>query len=200
MIDLKAVGVATFDFPDPDCGPFVMQFAISSYYRQSHADAQAIFNVDLDVNRDGKADFEIYNFDATNSFSGARDGRNVVFVANLRTGLLTGADFFVDHALEASNYVFTVCASALVDSTAPGGAIAATPGSPMNMVVFAQEIQSVGNVTDVLSGIRRHSGAERVERAAAEHGNFTGSRNRCNRSGTKAVDSGLQNKTSDRGD
>ncbi len=153
VIDLKAVGVATFDFPDPDCGPYVMQFAISSYYRQSHADAQAIFNVDLDVNRDGKYDFEIYNFDATNSFSGARDGRNVVFVANLRTGLLTGADFFVDHALEASNYVFTVCASALVDSTAPGGAIAATAGTPMNMQVYAQEIQSVGNVTDVLSGM-----------------------------------------------
>ncbi len=151
VIDLKAVGVATFDYADPDCGPYVMQFAISTFYRQSHADAQATFYVDLDVNRDGKYDFEIYNFDATNSFSGARDGRNVVFVANLRTGLLTGADFFVDHALEASNYVFTVCASALVDATASGGPIAATAGSPMDMQVSAQEIQSVGNITDVMS-------------------------------------------------
>lgn len=158
VIDLKAVGVATFGFSDPGCGPWVMQFAISSFYRQSHADAQAIFNVDLDVDRDGVYDFEIYNFDNTNSFSGARDGRNVVFVANLRTGFLTGADFYVDHALEASNYVFTVCATALVDEEA---GIAAEAGEPMDMRVFAQEIQSVGNVTDVIDGMVVAPGGER---------------------------------------
>ncbi|MBL8095155.1 MAG: S8 family serine peptidase [Anaerolineales bacterium] len=158
VIDLKAVGVATFGFSDPSCGPYVMQFAISSYYRQSHANAQAIFNVDLDVNQDGVYDFEIYNFDATNSFSGARDGRNVVFVANLRTGTLTGADFFVDHALEASNYVFTVCATALVDEAA---GLEATLGTPMNMKVYAQEIQSVGSITDVMDGMVVAPGGER---------------------------------------
>ncbi len=155
VIDLKAVGVATF--ADPSCGTegWLMQFAISSYYRQSHADAQAAFNIDLDINRDGKFDFEIYNSDLATS--GSKSGSNVTWAYNLRTGRQT-AFFFTDHPLESSNYVLTVCESQITDSAI---GLAPSLGKAMDMQVYAQELQFAGAVTDEINDLVVVPGGER---------------------------------------
>ncbi len=155
VIDLKAVGVATFG--DPSCGTegWLMQFAISSYYRQSHADAQAAFNIDLDINRDGRFDFEIYNSDLATS--GAKSGSNVTWAYNLRTGRQS-AFFYTDHALESSNYVLTVCESQITDAAA---GIVPSVGQPMDMQVYAQELQFSGAVTDEITDLVVVPGGER---------------------------------------
>ncbi|HRF49299.1 MAG TPA: S8 family serine peptidase [Anaerolineales bacterium] len=148
VIDLKAVGVATFPGELAGCdGSFVMQVAISSYYRQSHATGQGLFNVDLDIDRDGVYDFEIYNYDR--STTTVRDGRNVAWAYNLRTGLQS-AFFFTGHSMEASNYVLTVCSEQITDEA---NGIVPAIGAPMNVRVWAQEVQLANAMTDMIDGM-----------------------------------------------
>lgn len=107
-VDLKAIGIATY-FDGCDVGDFAMSFVFTTHYRQTHANAPAEFDVFLDTNQDGTADYDIFNFDLSLS-SSISDGRNLTWVADLTTGVAT-AFFFTDHGLNSGNTILTICAS-----------------------------------------------------------------------------------------
>lgn len=155
-VDLKAAGVATFAVPAGFCSAnpsFIMSFAISTHYRQGHANAvPAYYSILLDTNRDGTADYEVFNFDLSLS-SALSDGRNVTWVANLTTGL-ANAFFFTDHGLQSSNTVLTFCAEQI-------GMSLANVGQLMDVQIDAIDWYFGNGVTDSFPGLVLAPGGER---------------------------------------
>jgi hypothetical protein len=154
VIDLQFVGVATI--PD-GCGGedgSLIQFAVNTHERQTHANAPAAFEFDLDVNGDGQADFAVFNADlslASGDFN-LGDGRNLTFAQDLATGLAS-AFFFTDHDTNSANTVLTVCASQI-------GGDEALLGNPIGVTALAVDIYFQGAVTDAVEGITWVPGLE----------------------------------------
>lgn len=107
--DFRAAGVAFYEVPF--CASEVLiAFAVNTWERQTHANAPALFEFDIDINNDGDADFAVFNADlslASGVFN-LSDGRNVVFAQNLATNALS-AFFFTDHETNSANTVLLVC-------------------------------------------------------------------------------------------
>ncbi|HKX76851.1 MAG TPA: S8 family serine peptidase, partial [Acidimicrobiia bacterium] len=154
VVDLQFVGVATIPGGCGDDGSLI-QFAVNTHERQTHANAPALFEFDLDLNGDGTADYAVFNADfslATGTFN-LSDGRNLTFAQNLATGA-TSAFFFADHDTNSANTVLTVCASQI-------GGDAGLLGNPIGVTALAADIYFQGAVTDAIEGITWIPGAER---------------------------------------
>ncbi|MDW8325618.1 MAG: S8 family serine peptidase [Anaerolineales bacterium] len=154
VIDLKAVGVRTFPVPAGFCSPapsFLLAFAISTHYRQSHANAPGRLEINLDLNRDGVADYQMFNADMNQPNVSA--GRNVVWVRNLMTGVAT-ARFYVGHALESGNFTLVACAEQL-------GLTLADYGRAIGVRVDARDWANSGQITDTADGIAIVVGGDR---------------------------------------
>jgi hypothetical protein len=146
VIDLKAVGVRTFPVTAGFCSPapsFLLAFAVSTYYRQSHANAPGRFEINVDLDRDGVFDYQLFNADL--NWPRVSDGRNVVWVRNLMTGMAT-ARFYVEHALESSNFGLVACAEQL-------GLTPANYGQAIGVRVDARDWANSGQITDTADGI-----------------------------------------------
>ena len=155
IIDLANVGIATIP---GGCGGedgSLIQFAVNTHERQTHANAPALFEFDLDVDGDGSFDYAVFNADlslASGTFN-LSDGRNLTFAQNLSTGSAT-AFFFTDHDTNSANTVLTVCASQI-------GGDAALLGNPIGVTALAVDIYFQGMVTDAIEGITWVPGLER---------------------------------------
>ena len=108
-IDLRYAGVQTipvpagFCFDDPS---FLLLFAVNTWDRQTHADAPASFEWDIDIDQDGEADYAVFNFELAGDLT---DGRNAVFTEEL-DGDNDNVFFLTDHATNSANTVLTICA------------------------------------------------------------------------------------------
>ena len=127
VVDLAAVGVRALDG--------VLQFGINTHHPRSHPNAPAEFQVDIDVDRDGTADFRLFNRDL--AFPQLSDGRNVVWVQNLGTGAAS-AFFFTDANLNSANVILT----------APLAVLGLDDGSQFDFSVSAVDFYFTGAVTD----------------------------------------------------
>lgn len=146
IVDLKNVGVATFPVPAGFCGDvdsFVMVFAINTWERQTHANAPALFEVDLDVDQDGEMDYAIYSGDL--AYPAFSDGRSVTWVLDLSTGS-ADAWFYTDHATNSANTLLTFCGDQI-------GMTAENFGQMMDASVFAVDSYFTGDVTDYIEGL-----------------------------------------------
>jgi hypothetical protein len=132
VIDLKAVGVRYV-------APNYLQFAVSTYGFRSHPNYPAEFDVYIDTNGDGIADYVVYNQE--NGGFGA-SGQNVVYVGNLTTGIAT-AYFYVDAELDSSNAILTL----------PLGAIGVTASAQLRFGVYAFDNYFTGSLTDSIEGM-----------------------------------------------
>jgi subtilisin family serine protease len=110
--DIRAAGVAFYDVPAGFCASeLLVAFAVNTWERQTHANAPAAFEFDIDIDNDGIADYAVFNLDLSLLFSGALtlgDGRNAVYAQNLETGA-TSVFFFTDHETNSANTVLLVC-------------------------------------------------------------------------------------------
>lgn len=146
VIDLKAVGVRTFPVTAGFCSPapsFLLAFAVSTYYRQSHANAPGRFEINLDLDRDGVFDYQLFNADL--NWPKVSEGRNVVWVRNLMTGVAT-ARFYVEHSMESSNFGLVACAEQL-------GLTPSNYGQSIGVRVDARDWANSGQITDTADGI-----------------------------------------------
>lgn len=146
VIDLKAVGVRTFPVAAGFCSPapsFLLAFAVSTYYRQSHANAPGRFEINLDLDRDGVFDYQLFNADL--NWPNVSEGRNVVWVRSLMTGVAT-ARFYIEHSLESSNFGLATCAEQL-------GLTPANYGQAIGVRVAARDWANSGQITDTVDGI-----------------------------------------------
>ena len=109
--DIRAIGVNTVvDSPDFVTGcdaQFYWEFAINSWERQTMP-TDAIYDVLLDIDGDGIADWDVFNFDLSLSNS-LSDGRQVTWAIDTKTGTLASAFFFVEHSTNSANTVLRVC-------------------------------------------------------------------------------------------
>ncbi len=162
-IDLKYAGVATFNGTGvcPN-NTYILQFAVSNWYRQSHANAPGQVQINLDTDRDGTFDFQVRSADF--SLNQLTDGRNLAWVINLRTGA-ANAFFFTDHSMNSANFVLTICGSQLADPTRPaslGGPLAVPAiGQQLNAQVDAFDFYFTATVVDSIKDIVFAPGGER---------------------------------------
>ncbi len=148
VIDLKSVGVQTYPVDaNTACDTkdsFVYRVAVSTWERQTTAIVPGEIDLDLDINGDGKPDYNIFSGPA--SLGGTTDGRALTYVANLTTHAMS-AWFYTDHGTNDSNTILTFCGDQL-------GLNATAFGTPWEMSVTAYDwFYRDYAVTDQITGI-----------------------------------------------
>jgi minor extracellular serine protease Vpr len=131
QIDLKAFGVR-------DAGSS-LQFAISTYGGRATPNYPAEFDIYLDTDNNGTADYVAFNAELGLTIAG--DGRNVVYVQKLGTTTAT-AFFFTIVDYNSSNLIFTV----------PKAAIGVANGQKVGAQLFAFDNYFTGFLTDQIRG------------------------------------------------
>ncbi len=164
IIDFKHVGYATYPVPAGFCSDepgYLLEFAINNVRRQSHANLPGVMIVDLDTDGDGVFDFEVFTYDA--DLAGLSDGRNLTWVANLRTGDAE-AFFFTGHLMNSATFTMLLCDIQLSDPDRPaelGGPLAPPAiGQPISATFVAFDAIT-GTVTDLIEDVTFAPGGER---------------------------------------
>ncbi|MBB6093768.1 subtilisin family serine protease [Povalibacter uvarum] len=143
VIDLKQVGVR--HLPAAVYGADYLEFAISTYGKRVHPNYPAEFDIYIDSNNDGVEDYVVYN---TENGGFSVTGQNLVYVANLTTGVAT-AVFYTDADLVSGNVIFTVP----MNSTAGAVNVGVQPGTTFGFSVYAFDNYLTGNLTDLVEGM-----------------------------------------------
>lgn len=140
VIDLRAVGVRQVNAN-------TAQFAITTFGARAHPAYPAEFDIYIDSNRDGAADYVIYTAEL-GAFGST--GETVVNVVNLATQ--TGAVYFyADADLNSANVIMTV----------PLVAIGLTPATQFDFSVYAFDNYFTGNLTDAIENMTYTLGTPR---------------------------------------
>ena len=126
-IDLKAVGVRAL--PDG-----VLQFAVNTWDERSHPAYPGGFEIQVDTNKDGTADWLVFNQEQGGF---ASTGVSLVYVQKVGSSSAS-AFFFLDADLNSPNRVFTV----------PMAALGLTAGSQFDFTVVAYDNYFSGAITD----------------------------------------------------
>ncbi len=145
-IDLRYAGVQTIPVPAGFCSgsdSFLLLLAVNTWERQTHANAPAAFEWDLDTDGDGEADFAVFNLDAAGNLS---DGRNLAFVDDLGDPDAAVAFFGTDHGTNSANTVLTLCGEQI-------GMNASDFFAPITADLFAVDTYFTGRATDMITGI-----------------------------------------------
>ena len=137
VIDLKAVGVRLVELGG---GAMGVQFGINTNGVRSHPAYPAEFDVYIDANNDGTADYVIYSLE-NGGF--AVTGQTVVRVCNLTTSAC-GIYFYADADLDSGNMILT----------APLSTVGLTPGTQFTFSVLAFDNYFTGNLTDAISDMK----------------------------------------------
>jgi minor extracellular serine protease Vpr len=135
ITDLAFVGVRLID------NAFV-QFAVNTFGRRAHPAYPAEFDVFIDTNLDGKADYDVFTLES----GGANTtGQTAVAVQKLPASPNNPARvlFFADADLNSGNIVLTV----------PLSALQLTPTSRFRFDVVAFDNYFTGEATDVIEGM-----------------------------------------------
>lgn len=152
-VDLRAFGTAAFLVPATTCtSQIAFVYMVSTWERQVHANAPALFEVDLDTDQDGDVDYAVFNQDLAGA-NALSDGRNAVFVLNVATGVAS-AFFFTDHAMNGSNTGLTFCGEQV-------GLVLADVGDSIDATVFAVDFYQSGTVRDEIDDLTLVVGGER---------------------------------------
>ena len=144
-IDIRYAGVQTIPVPADFCfddPSFLLLLSVNTWERQTHANAPAAFEWDIDIDADGEADYAVFNSELAGNLS---DGRNVVFSEEI-DGLNDNAFFFTDHATNSANTVLTICAEQI-------GLTGADFGTPLTADLLAVDTYFMGRVTDQILGM-----------------------------------------------
>jgi minor extracellular serine protease Vpr len=132
VIDLQAAGVRD------DVATDLVQFAVAGWQRQTVPLYPAGYEIDIDTNRDGAADFAVFQQEAVGAGS---SGQSQVVVLNLATDEAQSF-FFTDANFDSSTQVLS----------APLSALGLTRGSTFDFSVLAFDNYFSGVVTDAIEG------------------------------------------------
>ena len=132
VIDLQAAGVRD------DLTTGIVQFAVAGWQRQTVPLYPAGYEIDIDTNRDGTADFAVFQQEA-NGFG--LSGQSVVQVLNIATQT-TSAFFFTDANYDSSTQVLS----------APLSALGLARGATFDFSVIAFDNYFSGIASDVIDG------------------------------------------------
>jgi hypothetical protein len=128
-----------------------IQFAVTTFGQRAHPDVPAEFDVQIDANNDGVADFVVFNGDIGLVTAGTLTGQNGIFVADVAGGTLSGPYFYTIADLDSANAILTVPLSALTSSKS---GVSVAINSPFTFSVLAFDNYYTGNLTDLIPGMR----------------------------------------------
>jgi hypothetical protein len=139
VVDLKAVGVRLVPLGS---GVFALQFGITTHGERSHPNYPAEFDIYVDTDRDGDADYVIFN---SENGGFAVTGQNVVSVVNLTVSPTPPpvTRFFADADLDSANMIYTVLLSDL----------GMTPNTQFDFAVLAGDNYFTGLITDAIGNM-----------------------------------------------
>jgi len=141
VVDLAAVGVRAVALAAPGD---TLQVGVSTFGGRAHPNYPAEFDVLIDNNLDGVADYVVFNLE-NGGF--AATGQNVVAVQKLNPdGSNSGAArvfFFTDADLDSSNAILTF----------PTAAVGLTPDTTFAFSVFAFDNYFTGALTDAIENM-----------------------------------------------
>jgi len=145
VTDLQNVGVRVINAPAPT-GP-VLEFAITTWSRHTHANFPSQFVVNIDVDGDGQPDWFLYNQRASTT-----DNRNVTFLQGLTWPNGVGT-FYTTTDFNSSNTVLQVPLNRIGLTVPPTPSSAAVPNPlplnhPITFSVDAFDDYFTGNLTD----------------------------------------------------
>ena len=146
-IDLRAVG--TRYLTEAVCGEVggCLEFAISTFRRRAHPAYPAGFEVAIDTNGDGQADYFVFNQEA-GAFGSS--GQTLIYVQ--KAGASTqSAFFYADADLNSGNMTMTV----------PMSALGLAVGTTINFSVSVADNYFSGLVSDSIADMRFTPGAAR---------------------------------------
>jgi minor extracellular serine protease Vpr len=106
--DLRAAGVQSLDTSDGK----LLVFAVNNHTKESNAAANE-FDVAIDTNADGDADYIVFSADSGTVKAGAADGRAEVFIYNTLTKELSSSGYFAAAPTDSSTVLLPVEAGAL---------------------------------------------------------------------------------------
>ena len=142
--DIRYAGVQTIPVDASLCtSEFLLLLAVNTWERQTHANAPASFEWDIDTDGDGAYDWAVFNTEVAGDLS---DGRNVVVALNLPDQDVDTALFLTDHATNSSNTVLPICGEQI-------GLGPSDLGTPLTADLFAIDTYYAGAVTDVITGL-----------------------------------------------
>ena len=145
VIDLRSVGVRYL--PASLVGLDLIEFAINTNGRRAHPAYPGGFEVDIDTNGDGVADYYVSNAE-NGGF--AVTGQTLINVQSAATGVST-AYFYADADLNSGNMIMTV----------PLAALGLAPGQTFKFDVLAYDNYYSGLVSDSITGMVFTPGSER---------------------------------------
>ncbi len=134
LVDMRAVGVRYL----PADG--ALQFAINTFGRRATPIYPGGFEVDVDVNNDGVADYAIYNQEQDGF---AATGVGLVYVAELATGS-ANAYYYLDADFNSGNIIFTL----------PMAALGVPPTTQLSLTAYAYDNYFTGFTTDAILNMR----------------------------------------------
>ena len=132
LVDLYAAGVRD------DVATDVVQFAVAGWQRQAVPLYPAGYEVDIDTNRDGTADYAVFQQEGSGF---GLSGQSLVYVLNIATGE-SSAYYYTDANFDSATQVLS----------APLSALGLTNGATFNFSVLAFDNYYSGLVTDVIDG------------------------------------------------
>jgi len=145
-IDIRYAGTQTIPVPGSVCGvadeTFLLLLAVNTWERQTHANAPASFEWQIDIDQDGEAEFFVFNADLALNLS---NGANATFV-QAAGSTTASAVFLTDHATNSANTVLTVCAEDI-------GLTGEDLFTPLTADLLAVDTYFQGRVTDQILGI-----------------------------------------------
>jgi subtilisin family serine protease len=167
VVDLRSVGVRFLPDALTGIGADVIEFAISTNGRRPHPAYPGGFEIDVDVNGDGIADYFVFNIE-----SGGFDATGQTLVAVQAANETAGTAFFyADADLNSGNMIFTV------PLNIGRGSIAVAPGATIGFTALAFDNYFTGQVTDAIEGMRFTLGTPRFGVVGAPFGTVPGKGN-----------------------
>lgn len=132
VIDLQAAGVRD------DVATDLVQFAVAGWQRQAVPLYPAGYEIDIDTNRDGTADFAVFQQEASGF---GLSGQSIVQVLNIATGEAS-AFFYTDANFDSSTQVLS----------APLSALGLARGATFDFSVLAFDNYFSGTASDAIDG------------------------------------------------
>ena len=122
--DLRAAGVQSFDTENGT----LLVFAVNTHDRWSTAASQE-FDVSVDTDSDGDADYVVFSYDSGAASTGDPDGLTGVYVYDVAANALVSSGYYAQAPTDSSTILLPVLASDLVPDGATLGAFSYTVSS-----------------------------------------------------------------------
>lgn len=164
VVDVQSVG-ARF-LPAATYGINMLEIAIANFGRRAHPNYPAEFDVYIDTDGDGSADYVAYN--AESGGFGA-SGQNRVYLYSFATGTASSV-FYTDADLNSGNVIFTMLLNTENVSASFPSLMVTDLSKTLGIDLYAFDNYFTGDMTDLVTGMKFTPGSPRYSLTGSPFG------------------------------